>query len=256
MSTPDSQNIYVGAGEVWFNRFDANGAATQWRHLGDVSKLELTVNADVIEKKSSMTGARGLLARVVTGVTGELSMTLSEFDPENLALALLGTTAAFSQSSGSATDAAVIGTVKKGSYLDTGKRKIVVTGVKKAPSTALVEGTDYTYDSDSGLIRILPGSSTVSDGDTLLWSGTYPAIISTQVQALANAVILGSLRFRSASDAYGPRYLIDVWKVAITPDGALALLSDSFGEIGLKGAMLEDTSKPVDNRYFQAVKLN
>lgn len=255
MSTPDSQNIYVGAGEVWFNRFDAAGAQTQWRHLGDVSKLELTVNADVIEKKSSMTGARGLMARVVTGVTGELAATLSEFDPENLALALLGTTAAFSQSSGTATDSAITGTVKKGYALDTGKRKITVTSVKKAPATALVLGTDYSVDSDSGLITILPGSSTVADGDSLLWSGSYPAITSTQVNALANAVILGSLRFRSAADAYGPRYLIDVWKVAITPDGALALLSDNFGEIGLKGAMLEDTSKTLGNRYFQAVKL-
>jgi len=255
MATPDSANIYLGAGEVWFNRFNANGAATQWRHLGNVSRLEPAQSVETLEKRSAMSGARGLLKRVVTSTTSEVSLTLDEFDPENVALALLGTAAAFSQPSGTATDSAITGTVKKGQWLDTGKLKITVTVVKKAPSTVLVLGTDYEVDSDSGMIRILPGSSTVADGDSLLWSGSYPAITSTQVHALANSRIEGSLRFRSASDAVGPRYLVDFWKVAITPDGAMALLTTEFGEITLKAAVQEDTTKSVGERYFRMVQL-
>lgn len=255
MSTPDSTNLYLGAGEVWFNRFSSGTTKTQWRHLGNVSRLELTQAVETLEKRSAMSGARGLLKRVVTSTTSELAMTLDEFDSENVALALLGTASAFSQSSGTATDDAITGTVKKGQWLDTGKLKITVTGVKKAPSTALVLGTDYEVDSDSGMIRILPGSSTVADGDSLLWSGSYAAITSTQVQALANSRIEGALRFRSASDSVGPRYLVDFHIVSITPDGALALLTTEFGEIPLKGAVQEDTSKAVGQRYFRAVQL-
>jgi len=255
MSTPDSNNLYLGAGEVWFNRFSSGTTKTQWRHLGNVTKFELTQSVETLEKKSAMSGARGLLKRVVTGTTSEIALTLDEFDPENVALALLGTASAFSQTSGTATDTAITGTVKKGQWLDTGNLKITVTGVKKAPSTTLVLGTDYEVDSDSGMIRILPGSSTVADGDSLLWSGSYPSITSTQVQALANARIEGALRFRSASDAVGPRYLVDVWSVSIAPDGALALLGTEFGEIGLKATVQEDTSKPVGQRYFRAVQL-
>jgi len=202
-----------------------------------------------------MSGARGLLKRVVTSTTSEVALTLDEFDPENVALALLGSASAFSQSSGTATDSAIPGTVKKGQWLDTGKLKITVTGVKKSPSTALVLGTDYEVDSDSGMIRILPGSSTVADGDSLLWSGSYAAITSTQIQALANSRIEGALRFRSASDAVGPRYLVDFWKVSIAPDGALALLTTEFGEITLKAAVQEDTSKSIGERYFRMVQL-
>lgn len=254
MSTPDSNNLYLGAGEVWFNRF-SSGAATQWRHLGNVTKFELTQSVETLEKKSAMSGARGLLKRVVTGTTSEIALTLDEFDPENVALSLLGTSSAFSQTSGTATDTAITGTVKKGQWLDTGKLKIVVTALKKSPSTALVLGTDYEVDSDSGMVRILPGSTAVADGDSLLWTGTYPSITSTQVQALANSRIEGALRFRSASDSVGPRYLVDVWSVSIAPDGALALLGTEFGEIGLKAAVQEDTSKTVGQRYFRVVTL-
>lgn len=254
MSTPDSNNLYLGAGEVWFNRF-SSGAATQWRHLGNVTKFELTQSVETLEKKSAMSGARGLLKRVVTGTTSEIALTLDEFEPENVALSLLGTASAFSQTSGTATDTAITGTVKKGQWLDTGKLKIVVTALKKSPSTALVLGTDYEVDSDSGMVRILPGSTAVADGDSLLWTGTYPSITSMQVQALANARIEGALRFRSASDSVGPRYLVDVWSVSITPDGALALLGTEFGEIGLKATVQEDTSKTVGQRYFRVVTL-
>lgn len=255
MSTPDSGNLYLGAGEVWFNRFSSGTTKTQWRHLGNVSKLDLTQAVENLEKKSAMTGARGLLKRVVIGSTSELSLTMDEFERENVALGLLGSTAAFSQSSSTATDQAITGTVKKGQWLDTGKLKITVTGVKKSPSTALVLGTDYEVDSDSGMIRILPGSSTVADGDSLLWSGSIPAITSNQINALANSRIEGALRYRSASDAVGPRYMVDFWNISITPDGALSLLGTEFGEITLKGAVQEDTTKTIGNRYFQMVEL-
>ncbi|HOD32985.1 MAG TPA: hypothetical protein PKO12_05870, partial [Holophaga sp.] len=224
MATPDSGNIYLGAGEVWFNRFDASGNATQWRHLGNVSRLEPAQSVETLEKRSAMSGARGLLKRVVTSTTSEVSMTLDEFDPENVALALLGTAAAFSQSSGTATDSAVTGTVKKGQWLETGKLKITVTAVKKSGGATL-NANEYEVDSDTGMIKILSTASTVADGDSITWSGSYAAVTSTQVQALANSRIEGALRFRSASDAVGPRYLVDFWKVAITPDGALALLT-------------------------------
>lgn len=255
MATPNSANLYLGAGEIWFNRFDSSGNKTQWRHLGNVDKFELNPNVQLAEKYSSMNGARGLLSRAVTQTGAELSLTLTEFDPENLALGFLGQTAAFSQISGTATDTAVTGVVKKGQALDTGKRKITVTGVKKAPSTALVLNTDYTVDSDSGLITALSTSSTLSDGDSLLWSGSYPLIASTLIQALSNAIILGAMRFRSASDATGPRYLVDVWKASISPDGALGFIGKDYGEIPMKASLLQDTTQPAGNQFYQAILL-
>lgn len=255
MSTPNANNLYLGSGEVWINLY-VNNALSVWRHLGNVSKFELTSNVDTIEKQSAMSGARGTLKRVVTKTTMDIALTLDEFDPENVALALMGSTSAYTQGSGTATDTSLgSANVKKGYALDTGKKKITVTGVKKSPSTALVENTDYTYDAETGLINILTGATAITDGDTALWSGSYAAIASTQIQALANAKIEASLQFRSASDATGPRYIATVWKASLTPEGALSLLTENFGEITLKGMVLEDTTKSVGQRYFQQIVL-
>jgi hypothetical protein len=257
MATPSTSNLYLGAGEIWFNRFDTSGNKTQWRHLGNCSKFELDPNVNTVEKYSSMSGARGLLSRAVVQTGASVSMTLNEFDPENLALAFLGvTTVAGLQTGGTATDLTTApATAKKGYSLDTGKRKIVVTSAKKSPSTALVSGTDYTYDSDSGLINILPGATAIADGDTLLWTGTFPAITTPIVQALANALLIGALRFRSASDAVGPRFVVDVWKASIQPDGAVGLIGTDYGELGFKAACLQDTSQAAGNQFFQAQQL-
>lgn len=255
MATPDSGNLYLGAGEVWFNKFSSGTTLSQWRHLGNVSRLELTQSVETIEKRSAMSGTRAILKRSVVSTTSEINLTLDEWDINNLTLALLGTSSTYTQNSGTATDSAISGVVKKGDWLDTGKLKITVTGVKKSPSTSLVLDTDYTVDSDSGLIRILPGSSTVADGDSLLWSGSYPSISSTQIQAVSNTKFEGALRFRSASDAIGPRYLVDFNIVSIVPDGNLALLTTEFGEITLKGTVQEDTSKATGQRYFKVVQL-
>lgn len=253
MSTPNSQNLYLGAGEVWFNRFDAAGNPTQWRHLGNVSKLDLNPNVQTVEKYGSMQGSRALLARAVSQTGGEVDLTLDEFDNENLAIALLGSTAAFSQTAGSATTQAITGTSKKGTALSTGKLKITVTAVQVGVTTYAL-GTDYTVDSDSGLITITP-NSTIPDASAITWSGSYPAIASTQVNALSNAIINGMLRFRSASDATGPRYILDIWKLNIAPSAALALIGNQFGDIGLKGNLLQDTTKPAGNQFFQLVQL-
>lgn len=253
MATPDANNLYLGAGELWVNRM-TNGALGLWRHLGNVTRFELTPTVETLEKQSSMEGARGTLKEVVTKTTMEVGLTLDEFDPENLALALFGSVSAYSQSSGTATDTS-LGTSnsKKGYWLDTGKKKITVTAVKVGATTYTLN-TDYTVDSETGMIYITP-NSTIVDGSTVLWSGSYAAITSTQIQALADAKIECALQFRSASDATGPRFLCDVWKASIQPDGALSMLTEQFGEITLKGKVLADTSKPVGQRYYRKIVL-
>lgn len=253
MATPSSSNMYLGSGEIFFNRFDANGALTQWRSLGMCTKFELNPTVQVAEKYSSLTGARGLYARAVTQTGAEAAITMHEFDKENLALAFLGTANAFAQSSGTATDTSLgTGNVKLGYALDTGKKKITVTGVKKSPSTALVSDVDFSYDSDSGLIRFLSTATAITDGDTALWTGSYPTIASFDVAALTNAILNGRLKYVSATDSTGPRYEVEVFKASISPDGALGFIGDDFAEIGLKVAALQDTTQTAGNQFFHA----
>ena len=98
MSTPDSANIYCGTGEVWFNRFDDDGNPTAFRHLGNVSKLDVTPSTTTVEMQSSMNGARATIAQAITALKMEVDVTMTEWDKKNVALALLGDDSAFSQS--------------------------------------------------------------------------------------------------------------------------------------------------------------
>jgi hypothetical protein len=251
--TPDSRNIYCGTGEVWFNRLDSSGNPLGYRHLGDVSKFDITPSATTIEHQSSMNAARAVDSQAITAVKMEIALTLSEFEKENVALALLGVASAYTQSSTTKT-AAALGNAALGYAFDTGLQKIVVTDVKQA-STTLVLGTDYTVDSDSGLITILASSVTVTPGAAITWDGSAPAITSTQVQGLANGQIIGALRFRSSTDAVGPRKLVDVWRVSIAPSGAMSLLGDAYGEIDLTGEALIDSTRAVGQQFCRVIDL-
>lgn len=241
IAIPSSSNLMVGRGEAKFNRFDANGAKTQIRSLGECSKLFTKVNPSTIELYSHLTGASALYDATSAKTTIEGGITTKEFHPENLAIAELGATAAWTQSSASRTDAAIAGTVIKGTGLWTGDRKITVTNVKKG-ATTLVLNTDYTVDADAGIIMILPGTSTLSDGDSITWSGSCAAIASTKIATAGTGQILGELTYTPATDQKGPRWLTVIPRLQFFPNGQTDLIGDDYGEITLDFKILNDSA--------------
>jgi hypothetical protein len=184
-----------------------------------------------------MNAARAVRGRAVTETKMECALTLSEFHPENLALALLGETAAVQAADGSITDEPVPGKSKKGFWLDTGFVNITVTAVKVGATTHALDD-DYQLNTAAGLIYIMPDGD-IADGSDVTWSGSCAAS-GTKVEALTQGRIEGALMYVSSDDQVGPKTKIVLGKVSISPDGALGFLSDQFGEIGLKGEVLQD----------------
>jgi hypothetical protein len=252
MSTPDSQNLLVGSGEVFFNRRELDGTHKGFRHLGNVSKLELAPAITAIESKSSMDAARAVRQRAITETKMQVNITMDEYDPQNVALVLLGNAAAFAQSAVTKTDAA-LGSAKVGYAIDTGFVSITVTSVKKG-ATVFVEGTDYTVNKASGLIMVLAGGA-ILDDDTLLWSGTVPAVTSSQVYALSNGNIEGVLKFVSSDDQVGPRQLVTVYRLSLNPTGTMALITDAFGQLELQGEALSDDTRPKGKKFADSIYL-
>lgn len=264
-STPNGNNLYVGRGKVYVDLWSAGAPSGNWRFLGNVERIEGTFSISTIEKKSSMDGSSSLLKQAVIGSEAEVSMTLSEWTKENIALALLGSVSTWTQSSGTAT-ANALGNLKKGYALDTGKKKITVTNVvKTSGSVTLVAATsmggtgDYFVDSDAGLIYIFDTTATAGlvDGDALTWSGSYPSIASAEmVTALSAGMNTVSVKYVPASDQVsGPRNLVDIPQWIPNPDGTLALLTDEFGTLNLKGKVLKDVTKPVGQEFWVMRKL-
>ena len=260
--TPDSGNIYSGVGEVKFDRFDADGKSTGLRHLGNTPLFELNPTVDVIEKKSAMIGARATYKRVITGTQAEISLKCDEFDPDNLALVLLGKQQAFTQEADAAiADRDLVGgstDLIADVWYDLGGLDATVTAVKQGATT--LDAGAYEVDTEAGYICFLSsyaGANPFTPGEAATWSGSLAAITSKKrVEGLAVSAINGHLQFKSAADqTAGPRLLVDVWNMDMVPDGAIGFITEEFGQFSLKGQALQDLSRPVGEQYFRVIYL-
>lgn len=257
--TPNPQNLYLGAGEVWLDRFDPvtflpTGA---YRHLGDVDSLEINTVVKALEKKSSMDGARGTYANVIVSADVDVTLKLAELDPENFALAMLGKPAVWTQ----AIDAAITAQNINGGavialdrWYDLGYLNPHVTSVSQA-SDVLVAGVDYVVDLPTGMIKF-PSTGAATAAATT-WTGTAPAIAGgMEWHGLENIETYGALRYRSAKNQIiGAQILLDVWNIQLMPEGNLQLIAEQFGEATLKGKVQVSTNKPVGEQYYRVRQL-
>lgn len=247
---------YVGAGHVLVDRFDADGNRTGYRHLRNVDSLSIATTVDKIKKKSAMTGTRSTLAEVVIGTEGLVTLVLSEYDPENLALAFRGSTAEFTQNADPGlSDQPINGgaALKFDVWYDLGKEMLSDVVINQGASP-LTLTTDYLLDAEAGMVLILSAGGGAEAVTT--WDGDAGAIASIVVSGLNAGKILGALRFLSASDqAHGPRYKVDIHKVELAPDGELGFISEEFGSFTLKGEAQKDTAQPVGEEFFTVRKL-
>lgn len=69
-------------------RGTAGAEPTTWTWLGNASEASLGITANTTDKLETFSGSRTLYGRLITSRTAELTLTLDEFETENLALAL------------------------------------------------------------------------------------------------------------------------------------------------------------------------
>jgi hypothetical protein len=259
--TPSPQNLMLGAGEVFFDRQDADGASTGLRHLGNVDSFGVNTTVETIEKKNAMDGAKGTYAELISGVTSQVSLTLTEFTPENVALAVLGDSGLFTQESATVTDQSVgPADSKLDVWYDLGAINPTVTTVKQDGEA--LDAAAYELNAEAGMIRLLSGytgDGKAVAGTQAVWSGTAPAIAATDMKAVVHALsasnVKGRIRYIAAANQNGPRTMIDIWVCGLSPDGDLGWISEDFATFNLTGKVYADTSKPVGQQYYRILYL-
>jgi len=246
-------NLLLGKGKVYFDRFTSAGAATGERFLGNCERFEITTTDERVQKHSSAEAAAPLLASAVTRRTPEVAITLDEFTKENIALVLMGDESALAQSADSVTDEAHNG-VKQGRYYKLAYRNVssvVVTGEGGTPTYVL--NTDYEVDAVTGRIYIVPDGS-ITDDTNVLVSYDYAADTSAYVKGGSASKIEGSMRFKPDPSA-GPKWEVEIWKVSISPDGALALIGEDYANAPLKAEILADSTNHPTEPLYRAIKI-
>jgi hypothetical protein len=256
---PDSDNLLVGKGQVWFNRFDALGIGTGLRHIGNVDAMEITTADDKIQKYSNMTQDAPLYKEVARRRTITIRLTLSEFEPENMAMVMMGTIVKTATQAATAVTGEVLTTssVLGATYVFSKIGPHTGIAIKQGVTT-LVLGTDYIIsDPNVGVIKILDTSVTVTPGSTITADYTPTAYTAGEIIEIyggESTTVEGALLF-IGDPVTGPRQKIEVWKVSFTPDGALGLISDEFASVGLSGSVLADPVGHPTNKLYKSTFL-
>ena len=262
--TPSPENLYLGAGSVFFDRFDNAGKSTGLRHLGNVDTFEINMSIETSEKKNAMDGTKATYAEIVTGMTAEVSMTMTEYVPENVALAVMGDSAVFTQELTTVTDkifGPAADNVKLDVWYDLECIDPDVTSIKQGVSPLNPDA--YELKPESGMVRLrseYDGAGAAEEGMALTWTGTAPAITPQQgkvaVQGMTTGSLKGRIHYESAENqVQGPRVLVDIWVCGLNPEGALGLITEDFGTFNLKGKVYADTSRPAGEQYFRVIYL-
>lgn len=255
VNAPSAQNFVVSTGEIWASIFVNDLFTGEWFHVGNCEEFTANLSTDKIQLLSSMEGNRGVLDEANVKQTAEFSMTLNEFNIDNLRMALTGTSVPHTQSAFAAA-AATPQNLFGGQPITLGRSYLIgylnCTGVVfKQGATTLVSGTDYTFDSETGRVTFKSGGAATAAATT--WTGTVPAITARNGLApLTAGKITAAFQYRSApNQVRGPRKLIDIWRANVTVDGDVAFLTpDKYGQLKIKGSIMNDAANHPTAPYW------
>jgi hypothetical protein len=242
----NGQNLKLGKGSLMLAKI-VNGVENGFDFAGNCSAISLSAETQVAEKYGSTTSAAPLIGRSTTRVGYIMTVTLDEFDRNMLAYWLLGQDATKNQTLQAGATVSHDNVVK-GRYYEIGARRVTAVSVTRGSDT-LVLNTDYTLNSEFGVIGLMKSGSIV-DGDDIVITYSRPALTIKQIRIAKEAAPLVHMVYMSDdsnTDGNAAKDRLEVWRASIAPEGELNLISDEYGSYQLTMAVLSDSENhPAD----------
>lgn len=249
----NGNNILLGRGKIYFDRFDASGNKTGELFLGNCPTFEITPTVEDIKKYSSASKAADLIASDVLRTTLALRIVGDEFSKENLAMALFGDNSTLTQTGSTVSEEEIEG-VKQGRYYALSKREVSLVTVTSSPAgTTYDVNDDYTVDATTGRIYIVEGGG-IADGADILVDFTYGTISLTTVRGMNQTSVKGYLRF-IGDPTRGPKYECEIWRASVRADGAIGFISDEYSSWTLTGDIESDAVNHANEPHFRLIRL-
>lgn len=238
---------YIGSGRILARR---RGSAEAYRELGNCSALTLGVETETKSLRDFRSPGGGTYNQVdrITAVT--LSVTAHDLSPDNIALALYGTTEAVAGGSVAA-EAAV---AYKGGYVVLEGNPSAVASIEPVGGgTAYVAGTDYVLQHGAIFIPATSSIPAPSTPTTPNIEVDYTDRKGDMVHALAAAAAELELVFLGLDEAdSGSHVTVRVWRAKFGPAQSIPLIGDDYAALEMTGACLADASKVGgESQYFQ-----
>lgn len=124
-------------------------------------------------------------------------------------------------------------------------------------ASSLVEGVDYIIDAQRlrGGVITIPATSKLNAGDVVTISATVPEASFPTVSGANAGEITGELLFLGDPDI-GGNYVIEAWKVAVTPEGDFTgLIGEDFGSFTLSAKFLADYEHHPQYPFYKATMI-
>lgn len=229
---------YLGAGDLYLAPFVGN-VAGPWSGPYECNKFEIKPNVNLLEQTSkSRDGYGQVVETVALNQPADLTVDLTEVNRETLAIALLGTTIALTQTAGTLADAPV--TAKLGKWVEIGKIMLTEASIvvkNAAGSTTYVAGEDYLLNARQGWIKALAGGG-IADDDVIEISGPYAAVTGgADIRGATQAQLRVKIRLDGKNQVDDSPLFITVHEAVIAADAAFDFLGDGFGTVSMPGRM-------------------
>lgn len=240
------------AGDVYIDRLNDDGTTTGY--LDPVNTTKLAISQPDPDKKERISNMKDTLGQALDVVSfpkpTEIAIAIDDQPAEILAMALLGTVETLSEGAGSVTDEAVM--LIPGRWVPLDHRNLNASGIEvataAAPSTPLVEGTDYQINHAAGLIKALTGGAISAATDCLI-DYDHSAVSGTRITGATRPIIKARLLVIGKNLANGKAVRLEVDEATLAPTGEVDLLNGEYVTTELKGTMKVLTGQTDPYRY-------
>ena len=228
---------YIGAGQVYLENLSASKGLLP---IGEVSKLEMSIETDKKTLQSHVQGGGGLADSVARISALNFAMDVNSLSPENLAMAMYGSTSAaasetITDESHTAYPGALVSFTAVPDLTD--PASVVVTGTGGTPTYVL--GTDYDL-SPAGIL--IKASGSIAAATPILVD--YLSKAHNVLEMLTNSGDSYRLVFEGLNEARSDKPVIaELYRNKFDPTSGLGLISDDFGTLSLTGSVLKDPAK-------------
>lgn len=231
---------FLGAGDLYMARQVA-GVWEDYSGPYEATKVEIKPNVELKEQVSKGRSTYGqVIETVAIAQPSDLSIDLAEVNKESLAIALLGTTAALSQGSGTLTDEAISAKLDKWVPLS----KAALTGSQTVTHTSgtptYVEGTDYLVNKQLGWIKAITGGA-ITENQALKVDTAYAAITGTEIKGSTQTQLRVRFKLDGKNFADDLPCIVTIHEAVIAADAAFDFLSDDFATVTMPGRMKTPT---------------
>ena len=123
---------------------------------------------------------------------------------------------------------------------------VVLTDKASAPTVRYRQGVDYDLNARTGLLRVRESCS----ADTVFLTADCESSDEQLVDALTASDVTGELLFVGQPDQ-GPGLVVQCWKVTLSLNGEVGLISEELASIPMTGEVLADDLNHPESPFFR-----